>query len=99
MSEKIGKDVLMKRLKKEWKVALILSVIIAVVNLPLQYLAYRFFYVEPYIASLPETIRPIANYEPFFSTWYGASTIIVWVALIGLWLGHLGFKRKMVGYF
>lgn len=82
-------------MKKNWKVALALTVIIAVANLPLQYLAYRFFYVEPYIASLPEALRPIANYEPFFRTWYGASTIIVWAALIVLWLGHLGFKHKM----
>jgi len=71
---------------------LALTVIIAVANLPLQSLAYRFFYVEPFLASLPEAIMPIADYEPFFRTWYGASTITVWVALIVSWIWHLGFK-------
>jgi hypothetical protein len=87
-------EILFEKLKN-WKVALALTVIIAVANLPLQYLAYRVLYVEPFVASQPEAIRPIVNYEPFFHTWYGASTIIVWFALIVLWLGHLGFKRKM----
>jgi len=84
---------------KSWKVALILSVIIAISNLPLQFVAYRMLYVEPFIASFPYWIRPFVEYEPFFGTWYGASTIIVWAALIVLWLGHLGFKHKVVGYF
>ena len=80
---------------RNWKVALTLTLIIAVANLPLQYLAYRFFYVEPFIASLPEAIRPIANYEPFFSTFYGGATIGVWLALIVVWAWHLHVKRKM----
>jgi hypothetical protein len=85
----------MKRLKKNWKVALALTVIIAVANLPLQYLAYRFFYVEPFIASFPYWLRPFVEYESFFHTWFGASTITVWVLLIVLWLGYLCFKRRI----
>jgi len=80
---------------RNWKIALTLTLIIAVANLPLQYLAYRFFYVEPYLASLPEAIRAIADYEPFFSTWYGGATIGVWLALIALWAWHLHAKRKV----
>lgn len=80
---------------RNWKVALTLTLIIAIANLPLQYLAYRFFYVEPYLASLPEAIRNIANYEPFFNTWYGGATIGVWLALIALWTWHLHAKRKV----
>ena len=62
---------------KNWKVALALTVIMAIANLPLQYLAYRVLYVEPFVASQPEAIRSIVNPEPFFHTWYGALAIIV----------------------
>ena len=80
---------------RNWKVAVTLTLIIAVANLPLQYMAYRFFYVEPFIASFPEAIRPFVDYEPFFSTWYGGSTIGVWLALIALWAWYLHVKRKV----
>jgi len=85
---------LFKRLRN-WKVALTLTLVIAFANLPLAYMAYRLFYVEPYIASLPEAVRLIANYEPFFSTWYGGSTIGIWLALIVLWAYHMHAKRKV----
>lgn len=82
----------MKRLKKNWKATLALTVIIAIANLPLQYLAYRVLYVEPLLRSEPAYLRPFIEYEPFFRTWYGGSTIIVWAVLIVSWIWHLVFK-------
>lgn len=50
----------------------------AIANLPLHYLAYRMFYVEPLLENTLPPFRPIIDYEPFPKTWYWTSTIVVW---------------------
>jgi len=43
--------------------------------------AYGEFYVKPLLEKYPPALRPIIDYEPFFSTWYGIITISVWILL------------------
>ncbi|MGB9778880.1 MAG: hypothetical protein ACPLW8_05695 [Candidatus Bathyarchaeales archaeon] len=58
-----------------------LTLTVAVANLPLHFIAYCKLYVDP---------------EPFFRTWFGSSTIIVWCALAFPWIIFL-VKRRMAG--
>lgn len=80
--------------KLNWKVALIATIIIAVVNLPLHYMAYRVFYVEPFLRSYPEGLRPYIDYEPLFGSWFGTSALAVWILLTVLWAGYCVAKYK-----
>ncbi|RLI19316.1 hypothetical protein DRO54_08680 [Candidatus Bathyarchaeota archaeon] len=57
------------------------SIILAVAIFPSMFTAYGEFYVKPLLEKYPPALRPIIDYEPFFSTWYGIITISVWILL------------------
>lgn len=62
-----------------------LFMVVALINLPLHYVAYQKFYVEPLLNQYPPALRPWIDPYPFLETPYWTSTIIIWagVALIG----------------
>jgi len=80
-------------MKKKKFVCVILSVFLTIVIFPLMFLAYKVFYVEPWLESLHPVVRPYADPVPFFSTWYGVSVPVVWVFLGLCWL--LRYKHKL----
>jgi len=74
--------------------ALMVTGIIAVVDLPLNFLAYREFYVKPIFERYPQALWPYIDVNPFTSTWYAISTLLVWFMLFGAWIVWLWLKRK-----
>ena len=66
--------------------------IIAVAVLPVSFMAYKEFYVKPFLLSYPEALRPWIDYEPFFSTAYGDFTKLVRIGLGVSWLLIVAIK-------
>ena len=84
-------------MKREIAALLAITIVIAIGNLPLHFIVYRECYVKPFLLSQPEWLRPYIDYEPFFSTWYGISTIVVWLFLGVLWLVAFPVFKKIRG--
>jgi len=78
----------MKVSKFKFAVLVLLTVAVAVAVLPLMKVAYDEFYFKPWYESLPPIQKGYANPKPFFVTWYGFGTIMVWACLGFVWLTY-----------
>ena len=74
-----------KRRDMNRKIALLITIIVAVGVLPLSFAGYKELYVRPFLESQPAHLRPYIDYKPFFSTGYGVATVVTWLVLIFLW--------------
>jgi len=70
----------------------IISIIAAIVVLPITSVAYDELYAKPYLDTQLPWLRPYVELEPFFSTIFGKLTIIVWVLLGILWVAYAAFR-------
>lgn len=73
---------------------LLLSVVVAVAVFPLMYVAYDTFYYKPWYDSLDPIHKYAAHRTPFFATWYGFGTLVVWACLGFVWLSYSMLKWK-----
>lgn len=67
-------------------VALIISIVIAVAILPLMFISYQKFYLEPTLQRYPKALQPYIDLNPFFATSYALYTYAVWLLLFSLWM-------------
>jgi nitric oxide reductase large subunit len=75
-------------------VVLIISIVIAVAILPLMFLSYQKFYVEPTLQRYPQELHPYIDLTPFLATSYGYCTLAVWVLLWFVWMGKAIIKTR-----
>jgi len=73
---------------KKLKLA-ILTIIVAVSTFPVSFVAYTKWYVEPFLQSFPEWMRPFVEYEPYPKTLYALVPVALSTILATFWLGYL----------
>ncbi|NIO37348.1 hypothetical protein GTO27_06545 [Candidatus Bathyarchaeota archaeon] len=61
---------------------LVVSLLIAIVIIPLMYSLYRIFCAAPFV----EPHFSTENYAPFLQTWCGFTTIALWIVIGSSWV-------------
>lgn len=75
---------------RKWKipiiVAIIVSVILVIAIQPLAFWAYKVFYHDVVLSKIPEPVRPWADPEWFYLTWYSKIPMVTYSVIAFLWL-------------
>ena len=74
------------------RIAALVTVIIAVAVFPVSFMAYKEFYVKPFILSFPRYMRPFVDADPFPSTVYWDFTKLIWITLGAFWLAVVAIR-------
>ena|GEM_PF-7125427 len=70
------------------------TIIVATCAFLASYIAYRKCYVEPFVHSFPEHVRPFVEYEPYPKTLYALIPVATLTMLGAFWLGYLSKKLQ-----